>query len=334
MKAAQFIGENKLTVLEKPRPEPKPGELLVKVAYCGLCGSEKRVLGKGFTTCTPGHETSGTVESCGSKDSKFKPGDEILIYFVNYCGECPACKQGKTTQCTNKGKSIGWGFDGGYAEYTVIPESMAFPLEGLPLNLGVIALDTIGTAFHGLRQCDIAPGQSVMVLGCGPIGLGAVCILKNHYKIDRLYAADISSYHLDLAKNFGAIPLKVDPADTAGSIAAQLNEPIDVIAEIVGADATFEAAIRLVRPDGKVVFIGEPEKDMLIKRNGGWLLKDFCLFNSWYFFITEIKDNLDFIRKNQAEVEKIITHEFPIEQMTEAFEIFCRGETGKVLIKQ
>ena len=172
-----------------------------------------------------------------------------------------------------------------------------------------------------------------MVLGCGPIGLGAVCILKNHYKVENLLAADIAPYHLDMAKKLGATPVKVNPKDTAGSIAKQVSGPIDTIIEIVGADVTVEAAMRLVRPEGKVVFIGEPEKDLTLQRNRDWLLKDFHFINSWYFFITEIKDNLAFIKKNQAEVEKIITHEFPIEKMTKAFEVFCKGKTGKVLIK-
>ena len=192
MKAAQFAGDYKISLLEKPKPQPKPGEVLVKIAYCGLCGSEKKLLKAGFTEHTPGHESSGIVESCGSKDSRIKPGTEVLIYLINYCGSCPACKAGKTTQCTDRRGTIGFAFDGGYAEYVVVPEHMVFPLEGLTLKMGVLVLDTIGTAFHGLRQAVVQPDQSVMVLGCGPIGLGAVCILKNHYKVKDIYAADIS----------------------------------------------------------------------------------------------------------------------------------------------
>jgi threonine dehydrogenase-like Zn-dependent dehydrogenase len=333
MKAAHFSGENTVTILDKPKPQPKPGEILIKTAYCGLCGSEKRILKNGFDVCIPGHEISGIVEDCSHSHKKFKQGTEALIYLSNYCGECPACEAGNTSQCINRRGLIGWNFDGGYAEYTVVPEHMVFPLEGLPLRLGVIALDTIGTSFHGLRLGNIKRGQSVLVIGCGPIGLGAVCILKNYYGINDLYVADVSPYHLARAEALGAKTLKVDPADTAGSISKQISGFVDTAVEIVGADPTVAAAVKMVKAGGNVIFIGEPDKALTLTRSADWLLKDFFFINSWYFPVNEIAENISFIKNYRPEVEKIITHEYPLEKMTEAFDVFRKGETGKVLIK-
>jgi threonine dehydrogenase-like Zn-dependent dehydrogenase len=332
MKTAFFSGKNEIVILNKPMPEVMPGEVLVKVAYCGLCGSEKRIARSGFDKCVPGHEISGVVEYSAGTIGKFEKGMEVLIYLSNYCGKCPACKNGNTSQCIDRRGLIGWSFDGGYAEYTVVPEHMVFPLNGISLRFGVLALDTIGTAFHGLRFGNIQNDQSVLVIGCGPIGLGALTILKNHFGIKRLYAADISSYHLNLAQNIGAIPLPVDIEDTAGSIKKQINGFVDTVVEVVGVDATVAAAMKVVKPDGHIILIGEPEKELILTRSTDWVLKDFSLINTWYFPVNEITENIKFIKSYKTEIDKLITHEYPIEKMTEAFDLFCKGETGKVLI--
>jgi threonine dehydrogenase-like Zn-dependent dehydrogenase len=332
MKTAFFSGNNVVTILDKPKPDVKPGEVLIKVAHCGLCGSEKRVVRSGFDKCVPGHEIYGVVEYSAGMMNKFEKGTEVLIYLLNYCGKCPACKNGNTSQCIDRRGLIGWSFNGGYAEYTVVPEHMVFPLNGISLRFGVLALDTIGTAFHGLRLGNIQSDQSVLVIGCGPIGLGALTILKNHYNIKRLYAADVSSYHLNLAKNIGAIPLRVDPEDTAGSVAKQINGFVDTVVEVVGINTTVAAAMKVVKPGGHVILIGEPEKELILTRSTDWVLKDFSIINTWYFPVNEIAENIKFIKDYEPEVEKLITHEYPIEKMTEAFEVFGKGETGKVLI--
>lgn len=334
MKAAKFTGNNLVEIVDKPIPQVGEGDVLIKVGYCGLCGSEKRIVKSGYDKCTPGHEISGTVEACGEQVKALTPGTSVMIYLSDYCGECSFCKNLHTNQCSNRKGLVGWHFDGGYAEYVVVPQHMVFPLGNLPLPLGVLALDTIGTAFHGLRLGDICSEHSALVIGCGPIGLGCVSILRNHYGIKSLYAADTSVYHCHLAEQLGAKPILVDPADTLGSIAKALNgKEVDRVIEVVGINSTVFAALCLVASGGKVVLIGEPEKELTLVRSTDWVLKDFSLINSWYFPVAEIQPNLAFIKKHQLEVEKIATHYFPIEQMSEAYDLFSQGQTGKVLIK-
>lgn len=333
MKAAFFAGDYKVELIEKPIPDIGVDEVLVKVAYCGLCGSEKRILESGFDQCTPGHEISGTIAKLGDNVQGFTENEAVFIYLSNFCGKCDACQVGNTSQCSGRLGLVGWSFDGGYAQYVKVPKHMVFSLGDISLPLGVLALDTVGTAFHGLRLGDIQPEWSVMVIGCGPIGLGCVNILKNHYKVRKLYAADTSQKHLEFAKDMGAETLLVDPADTPGSLEAQLGEQLDCIVEVVGIDPTVMAAVQLVKPGGKVVFIGEPEKALHLTRNAKWVLKDFSFINSWYFPVREIEGNLEYIRKYPDEVAKLGTHTFPFDQMNEAYHAFMNGETGKVLIQ-
>ena len=332
MKTAKFVGNGIVEIVEKPVPQPEAGEVLIRVAYCGLCGSEKRIVRNGFATCTPGHEICGTIVRCGGDGTAFREGEPVMIYLSDYCGQCEPCREGNTSQCQNRRGLVGWHFDGGYAEYVKVPEHMVYPIGALPLKYGVLVLDTIGTAFHGLRLGAIERGHSVCVLGCGPIGLGCVAILKEHYGIDRLYAADTSAYHLEIARRLGADTIPVDPADTPGSLAKGLGGKADVVVEVVGADATIAAALKCVKPGGRVVLIGEPEKALHVQRSADWVLKDFSLINSWYFPTREIPENLEFALAHQDALERIATHFYPIEQMTEAYRVFCSGETGKVLI--
>ena len=334
MKAAKFVGNNTVEITDVPMPQIRENQILVKVAYCGLCGSEKRIVRSGFDKCTPGHEISGVVEQCGNDAKKLEKGTQVLIYLIDYCGKCPACLEGNTSQCSNRQGLIGWTFNGGYAEYVAVPDHMVFPIGDIPLELGVIALDTVGTAFHGLRQGDFQPGNSAMVIGCGPIGLGCISILKNFYNVTELYAADISPFRCEMAAELGAKAIQVDPADTAGSIGNALQDlRIDRVVEVAGLNDTLAAAVKFVRPGGKVIYIGEPEVELKLVRSADWVLKDFSLLNSWYFPIREIEENLAYIRKYPGEMRSIITDYFPLEEMTAAYRKFHSGQTGKVLIR-
>lgn len=333
MKAARFVGDNKIQVIDVPIPSPGAHEVLVKVAFCGLCGSERRVLKAGFPGITPGHEISGTVQACGDTPAPLEKGTPVLIYLSDFCGTCEACATMNTSQCSAKKRLVGWHFDGGYAEYVLVPRHMVFPIGSLPLEHGVLALDTVGTAFHGLRLGDIRPEHSVLVIGCGPIGLGCVSILHNHYHIQNLYAADTSAYHLRLAGELGATQqIAVDPSDTPGSIAAALHGFVDRVIEVVGVDGTLAASMKCVAPGGRIVLIGEPEKALTLQRSTDWVLKDFSLVNSWYFPVSEMEENLQYIREHADEVGKLASHRFGIQDMEHAYELFGQGLTGKVLI--
>lgn len=334
MKAVRFAGNGVVEVIEKDMPKPGTQDVLIKVSYCGLCGSENRVVRSGSLHCVPGHEIAGTVVCCGSQAKQFPQDCPVLVYLSNYCGQCEACRSGNTSQCTERNGLIGWGFDGGYEEYVTVPGHMVFPLEDIPTHLGVLALDTIGTAFHGLRQAQIEEGSTALVIGCGPIGLGCVSILKNHYHIETIYAADISRYHLDIAKNIGATPVLVDPLNTIESIEKALGGMrFRHVIEVCGMNDTIAASVHFVHAGGRAVMIGEPEKALILKRTSEWILKDFSLINSWYFPIRELGENLKFIKDNRTQVEKLITHYFTLNEMTQAYALFQSGHTGKVLVR-
>ena len=333
MKAVRFVGEGAIRVVEKAIPDIGDDEILVRIAYCGLCGSERGAVKNGIS-CVPGHEASGTVVRCGKNAPQYAEGSRVLIYLTEYCGKCEACRTGETNRCSSRGRLIGWHFDGGYEEYAAVPGRLVFPIVNLAPELCVLALDTIGTAFHALRQASPTAEDRVLIIGCGPIGLGCITILKNYYGVRRIIAADTAPFHLEKARELGAEPLRVDPSDTSGSIGAVLGcERMELVLEVCGLDATTAAAVKFVKAGGKVAYIGEPQRALHIPRESEWILKDFCFINSWYFPVNEIRANVTFIEENEAEVRRLITDIVTPEEMGDAYARFFGGETGKVLVR-
>lgn len=332
MKVVRFTGKGGILVTEKPVPSPGTGELLVKIDWCGLCGSERAALENGVAV-VPGHESAGTVAACGDGANALPVGSRVVIYLSEYCRCCEACREGDTNRCTRRGRLMGWHMDGGYAEYVLAPMHMVYPIGELPTDLGVLALDTLGTAFHALRQAEPGSRERVLIIGCGPIGLGCIPILRHFYGIGQIFAADPSSARLKLAEGLGAQSIPVDPEDTSGSIGKVLGETrVDIVLEVCGLEATTAAAVKYVKAGGKVVYIGEPKKALHIQRESEWILKDFSLINSWYFPVREIQENLAFIRAQRGEIMGLITHRYGFDRMGEAYDAFFGGRTGKVLI--
>jgi threonine dehydrogenase-like Zn-dependent dehydrogenase len=176
---ARFIGEGRIAFEEKVQPVPGPGEVLVKVAYCGLCGSEKPQYLGGYIH-HQGHELSGEVVETGIR-TKLAVGTKVVGYLTKYCGTCGPCSVGYTTACVlyKQKENLGWSWPGGFAEYVILPERNALPIgQEIDLENAVLLLDTLGTPFHGLRVIQAEGAQTACVIGCGTVGLGTILILK------------------------------------------------------------------------------------------------------------------------------------------------------------
>jgi len=334
MKYAKFHGNYVVEILEKDLKTLADNEVLIKVAFCGLCGSENRVFKNGYNFIS-GHEISGIIVDKGTT-AKVEIGKKVVIYINQFCGKCKYCKNNLTNLCEASGGLLGWQRDGGYAEYVIVPESIVLELEdSIELDTGVLLLDLVGTPFHGIRLTNIDKNEvnNALVIGCGPIGLGAVSILKLNYKISNVYAADLSPFRLNLVKNLGAIPINVNDINLYEYFKEQNMANVDLIVEAVGSSSTIEQSMNLIRPRGEVVILGEPIGSITISRNEKWILKDFKLARSWYFPMSEVADNSRFLISNKNKLRELITNIYPLEKIGEAFNEFYKSNTGKVLIQ-
>ncbi len=181
MRAALFLGGGKrLELREIARPEPGPGEILVRVAACGLCHSDLHYMDHGVPTFKApplvlGHEVSGTVALAGPGVAPALVGTDVLLAPVTTCGACTACRTGRENVCASQ-RMIGNNVDGGFAEFVVTSARDAFALPPeLPLEGSSVIADALTTAFHAVvRRGAVAPGEAVAVFGCGGLGLNVV----------------------------------------------------------------------------------------------------------------------------------------------------------------
>ncbi len=322
MQAARFVGNKVIEMGEAPRPEPAEGEVLMRVAFCGLCGSDKRPYREGFPLI-PGHEVSGTVVDANG--TGIAEGTRAAAYLNVFCGACVYCRDGRTNNCRNRRGLLGWTepWNGGYAEYMAVPAIDVLELDpAVSLEAGVLLLDTIGTAWHALRLADAPTASRGLVIGCGPLGLGAVAGMVA-LDVREVFASDIVEYRRDAAAALGATAIL--PEEVASL------EGLEVIVEAAGTPATMMQAIRAVAPQGRVVMLGEIWQPWSFEPDLDTMLKDYSLIRSWYFPISEFAENQRYVVDGRAQVDKLISHVYPLAELPRAFEHFFGGETTKVL---
>ncbi|QCQ89775.1 2,3-butanediol dehydrogenase [Rhodococcus sp. SGAir0479] len=270
--AVRWHGAGDLRVDEVELPAPDAGQVLLRCAYCGACGSDLHEIHDGphaIPTGTPhtlsgatapivlGHEFSGTVVAVGADVDGIAVGDAVAVEPNYRCGECPACRDGRYHTCRHFGFAGLMG-DGGMAEYATVPAYMVHVLPaGFDLAQAAV-LEPAAVALHAVRRSGIRTGASAAVIGLGPVGL-LVCALLRRRGVDRLVGIDPVPERRALASRLG-VPTVIDPravSDVPTAVrSAGGDDGVDVAFEVVGAQPTFETAVGSVRTGGTVVLLG------------------------------------------------------------------------------
>lgn len=303
-------------------PIPARDEVLLKVEYCGLCGSDRKPFEAGFPLI-PGHEVSGVVVDANGTDVPV--GTRAAAYLSVFCDECDYCMRGLTNNCLQRKGLLGWSdpWDGGYAEYMSVPRRNILPLQdSVSFEAGVLLLDTFGTAWHALRLAGISEKSRVLVVGCGPLGLGAVAGALAFGAAD-VYGCDLVDYRRLAVEDIGATPVKPEELDSLSNI--------DIIIEAAGIQPTLMKAIRQIAPQGRVVMLGENWKPWSFEPDADTMLKDYSLIRSWYFPIPEFYENQQFVVDKRVDVDKLISHTMDLDNLQAAFDLFFSGASRKVL---
>lgn len=332
MRAIMFRGEGVIERVDAPKPSPGPGELLIRVAANGLCGSDRKILRRGFDRI-PGHEVVGTVVERGA-DCQTALGARIGAYIPIHCGECVFCLQGKGNLCRRKKGLLGWGTDGGYAEFMIVPDRNALLLEdGISFAEGVVLLDTLGTSGHAIRLAHCQEAETALVIGAGPIGMGALVGLKA-FGVPQVYVSELSPWRRQMAARLGGIPIDPTAVDLEERLRDDHPYGTEIVVEAVGELPTIWQALDLVQPGGTVCLVGEYWGRVELDRpKGDWMINDITAIRSFYFTIPEFYENQRLICEGTLEAAALATHRFPLEETAAAYELFASGASCKVLVE-
>jgi threonine 3-dehydrogenase len=325
-------------LVDRPVPEPGPGEVLLKVEAASICGTDLHLFewdDWAAENLEPprvlGHELAGTVVSIGRDVTRVSEGDLVGVESHLFDWTCAQCRAGDMHLCRNL-RVIGVHTDGGFAEHVVIPEANAIPSNGL--DPAVVALqEPMGNAVHAAFAEPIDE-RSVLVTGCGPIGLCAVGIAKAA-GASLVVATDTEPYRLDLARTMGA-GLALDAADPeteARILDATGGDGVDVVLEMSGAAPALDAALRLVTRGGRISLLGifgEPPTVDLSERVIMQGLRLHGIYGRRIYDTWERTQAL--LRSGALDVSPIITHRLDLSDWERAFDLIASRHAGKVVL--
>ena len=345
MKAARLYGKEDLRVVEVPVPEIGEKEILLRVRSTAICGTDIRMFKNGVdgidenNPLTLGHEIAGTIEKVGAGIEEYAPGTGVVVQPNMGCGVCDLCVSGNTQLCTNYHRALGINLDGGFAEYVKIPEKAVFQgnlaeiPKGTPLELAAIA-EPFSCVYNAFERCNIRPGDSVLVIGSGPIGI-------LHGKLAKLAGAspvmlhDLSGERLEIAK-------KMEPFFTTIP-KGKLKEMVDELTGGKGADVGITAApspqaqidaVEVAAINGRVIFFGGLPKDKAKVPQDSNIVhyKQIWITGTTRSNLSQFRRTLKLIADGRVDVSGIVTHKFPLDRIHEAFEQVMQGKGMKSVI--
>ncbi|MFE1248471.1 zinc-dependent alcohol dehydrogenase family protein [Streptomyces sp. NPDC058735] len=341
MKGFVFHGTGKSAWEDVPDPGIEdPTDAVVRVDAVTICGTDLHIL-KGDVPEVPagtvlGHEAVGEVVETGSDVRTVRPGDRVLVSCITACGRCRFCKQAAYGQCRGGGGWVlGHLIDGTQAEYVRVPyaDLSVHPLPGtLTSQDAVLFADIFPTAHEvGVINGAVAPGDTVVIVGAGPVGLAAVLTAKL-YSPERIIAVDLADARLEAARQLGAdavVPVREGPEQLVSDLTGGLGA--DVVIEAVGVPETFEMCTRMVRPGGRVANVGVHGKPATLHLEELWIKN--VTITTGLVDTSSTPTLLRMAASGRLPTSPLVTHTFPLERMEEAYEVFAHaGETGALKV--
>lgn len=272
MKALLLSQYNQLEIKDLPAPAPGPYEALVRVAACGICGSDVHGYdgssGRRIPPIVMGHEASGVIAALGTGVTNFAVGDRVTMDSTISCGDCTYCRGSEINLCDNRevlGVSCGdYRRAGAFAEYVTVPARIVYSLPPSISFPDAALLEAVAVAVHAVSLAEIAPNSSALVIGAGTIGLLCLQALRVA-GCSRVFVADIDESRLALAKTLGATAVLSSPSEFLSQVSQLTNgEGVDVAVEAVGRNESVVTAIDPVRKGGTVILVGNVTPEVKI----------------------------------------------------------------------
>ena len=348
MRAVVYRGINDMRVETVPVPAIGPGELLVKVATCGICGTDLKKIHLGSHSAPRifGHEMSGTVVKVG-EGAHFEVGERVVVHHHVPCGSCYNCRKQTPTQCAlYKKVGVTAGFEpsgGGFAEYIRVMDWIAagrgvvrIP-DGVPFEQAAY-LEPVNTVLKGVKLLNLAPDDTVLVIGQGPIGLMHAVLAKRTGA--RVLTSDLYPERHAIAAKFGLKdPIHAGIENVVERVLAETEgRGADAVILAVGGNALIKTAMDAVRPGGKVMLFAQTQHGEATFDPGAVCMDEKTLMGSYsssFEILDEVTDLVFGGYQDGFDMTQLISHRFPLEQAAEAIEIAShpKGDSMKIMIE-
>jgi len=344
MKAAVYYGPRDVRVETVPKPAAGPGEVVLRVLRCSVCGTDKRIFTHGQKNVVPptitGHEIVGTVSEVGSGvGAGIAIGQRVVVATVVGCGKCVYCRRKQYNLCDSF-TALGYDYAGGFAEYVKIPAAAVAQgnIIPIPANMAVeraALVEPLSCCLNGEEYVNAQPGDRALVFGSGPIGLMHAAILKSR-GCSAVIVTDISDERLAYVREFGL----GQTVNTSGAssvekiLEAAGGEKFDVALTANSVKSTQSDALKLVRKKGRVCFFaGIPKDDPVVGIDTNAIhYNEISLYGCFASNLQHYHQALAMVSRDDLPWDRFITHRFPLADMVKAFAVIEAGQGIKTII--
>ncbi len=332
MLAARYLAPNCIQPVEVEQPLPAEGEALIEVEACGFCGSDLGIVHgvhpRAKAPLTIGHEFCGRVVEVRGGGGEVRTGDRVTLYPLISCGRCYVCRTGNPHVCRTL-RLYGIDTDGAMARFVRAPANQLVKIpEAMPARVGAL-LEPFAVGLHAVSRTEVRREDTAVVLGAGPIGLITALSLRLA-GVERIFVSEVQPYRLALAASLGF--RAVDSADAAAAIReATGGEGADVLFECAGYPPVALQMTDMVRPRGVIVNVGVFKKPAEVNLQAV-NFRELTIIGSRVYTLDDFRRAVEL--SSAAPLEQLVTHEFPLSQVSEAFATFDGGDAVcKVLVR-
>ncbi|MCL1883759.1 MAG: alcohol dehydrogenase catalytic domain-containing protein [Defluviitaleaceae bacterium] len=335
MQALQYTAPYKLDLINKEKPSPKAGEVLLKVLYSGICGSDVHgyfgTNGRRTAPMVMGHEFSAEVEGLGAGCKKLKCGDIVTVQPCIACFECSLCKSGRTNLCGNRTFLGVFDVDGAMQEYICVPERQCFVLpKGMDSKVGSL-IEAFAVSYAAVKKAKLVDGKNVLIIGGGAIGLLALaaCKMLNLPSL-KVAVCDLSQNRLEIAKKLGAdVVINPGEGDFDQELINAFGKKADITIEAVGIAQTARQSLAALEPGGTSIWIGNNHKDVNINMQE-IVTRELNVMGSYIYTHDEFGECIDAIVKSGFDMNVFISKIIAPDEAPKMFDVLSK-DTEKYL---
>jgi L-iditol 2-dehydrogenase len=342
MQAVVYHGVNDVRLEEVPVPEVEPGEILLRVHTCGICGTDLKKIATGSHSAPRifGHETSGIVAKVGERVRKFSTGERVVVFHHIPCGECYYCRHKTFAQCSTY-KKVGCtaGFEpsgGGFSQYVrvmdwIVEKGTVRVPDGISFEQACF-VEPVNTCIKGIEILRLQAGETVLVIGQGPIGLILATLAKRAGA--RVITSDLYPARLTIASSFG-LNLTIDASKTDAVQAVRgmtEGRGSDAVILAVGGNSLIRPAMDAARPGGRVLLFAQTVRGEATIDPAAVCVDEKTLLGSYSASVDLQEESVRFVMNREMDLERLISHRFPLERGVEALNLAAHPQPDSMKI--